>query len=88
MAAKASKQRRGVDNATAQRLNVRIGAAAYQRLMVHALMSGKNPGKLVEELVEAGCRDWRIQALSGAPVRVTDRLDLGAEINSPAPILA
>jgi hypothetical protein len=59
-----TRKRRAADdasNATGtvnQRLNVRIDPAAYQRLMVHCVMSGQQPGKYLESLIDAHCKRW------------------------------
>jgi hypothetical protein len=77
-------KRRGVNDATdthAQRLNVRIDPAAYQRLMIHCVMSGTQPGKFVADLINRHCREWRVQANRAGSVTTDDRLDLGADVN-------
>jgi hypothetical protein len=80
----AATKRRGVSDATdatAQRLNVRIDPSAYQRLMIHCVMSGMNPGKFVENLINAHCREWRVQANRTAQLTTDDRLDLTSDMN-------
>jgi hypothetical protein len=75
MAAK-TKKIRGVEDAEAsesQRLNVRIGPDALRRLGIHCVMSGKTPGKLVEQLINEHLRDWKVQANSSARVITEDR---------------
>jgi hypothetical protein len=77
-------RRRGVADASdsnAQRLNVRIDPAAYQRLMIHCVMSGTQPGKFVENLINAHCREWRVQANRSVPVTADDRLEIDASVN-------
>ena len=83
----ASKQRRGATDATdanAQRLNVRIDPSAYQRLMIHCVMSGTQPGKFLASLIDTHCRAWRVQAVQAnrsVPTTGDDRLDLTAGVN-------
>src|SRR5262245_27998666 len=70
----AATKRRGVADAESQRLNIRISPDAYRRLAVHALMGGTTPGRLVEDLINAHCREWRVQANRSVPVMGEDRL--------------
>jgi hypothetical protein len=80
----AATRRRGVNDAgesNAQRLNVRIDPAAYQRLMIHCVMSGMQPGKFVEALINAHCREWRVQANRSVPVSADDRLEITGGVN-------
>jgi hypothetical protein len=77
-------KRRGVNDASdngAQRLNVRIDPGAYQRLMIHCVMSGMQPGKFLENLINSHCREWRVQANRSVPVGTDDRLNLDAGVN-------
>jgi hypothetical protein len=61
----AVKKGKSVADATVQRLNVRIDPAAYQRLMIHAVMAKRSPGELVAELINSNLRDWRVQSNRG-----------------------
>jgi hypothetical protein len=63
---KTSKQRRAVTDAESQRLNVRLDASAYQRLMIHCVMSGTQPGKFLATLIDTHCRAWRVQAVQAS----------------------
>jgi hypothetical protein len=86
----ATKQRKGVADARggeSQRLNVRIEPDAYQRLMVHCVMSGLQPGKYLESLINAHCREWRVQAIKGASNTHDDRLDSGAHVSLANPLV-
>lgn len=68
-----TKRRAGVDDAskrTTQRINVHIDAGAYQRLLLHAMMSKESPGAIISRLVDENLRAWRVQANT---VRVNDR---------------
>jgi hypothetical protein len=71
-------KRRGVTDVESQRLNVRLDPAAYQRLMIHCVMGGIQPGKFIENLINTHCRDWRVQANRVTPI---DRLDLDASVS-------
>src|SRR3954451_11120422 len=50
------------------RLNVKIPATAYDRLVLHALMSRRSPGEVVAELIESHLREYRVQRNSTARV--------------------
>lgn len=87
----AAKQRRGAaaaESPESQRLNVRISPDAYRRLGIHAIMAGMTPGRMVEQLITTHCREWKVQANRSAPVAESDRQELEACVNSPAPHLA
>jgi len=71
--AMAAKKRQSVDNAAAQRLNVRITSEAYERLLVHAIKSRVSPGELVTSLIERNLRDYRVQDVR---VKANDRLEI------------
>jgi hypothetical protein len=43
------------------RITLDIGPDAMVRLRVHALKTGRSPGDLVEELIEANLPQWVIQ---------------------------
>lgn len=79
----ATKQRRGVTDAAKQRINVRMSAEAHQRLQIHSVMSGRAPGEILDGLVVAHCRDWKVQANVTARVIAIDRLDSAHEVNLP-----
>jgi hypothetical protein len=81
-------KRRAVSDASdsmSQRLNVRIDPAAYQRLMIHCVMSGSQPGKFIEQLINAHCREWRVQANRSASVPSDGRLEIDAGISPVIP---
>ncbi len=71
----AAKQRRGGNDAEAQRLNVRLNLSAYQRLQIHCVMAGLSPGKFLEGLINTHCKEWRVQANRSTQGMVDDRLD-------------
>jgi hypothetical protein len=83
----ASKNRRGATDATdanAQRLNVRIDPSAYQRLMIHCVMSGTQPGKFLATLIDTHCRAWRVQAVQAnrnTSVPSDGRLEIDASMS-------
>jgi hypothetical protein len=80
----AQPKRRGVNDAgdiEAQRLNVRLSPAAYQRLMIHCVMSGTQPGRFIENLINAHCREWRVQANRIGQATADDRLEAASELN-------
>jgi hypothetical protein len=80
----ATKQRRGVNDAAKPRLNVRMSAESHTRLMIHCVMTGKQPGQFLDDLVNTHCRDWKVQANRSTSVMSDDRLDLSADVNSMA----
>lgn len=73
-----SKRRSVADaqNEATNRLNVKIPSSAYDRLVVHALMSRRSPGEVVAELIESHLRAWRVQA---NPVKSNDRAEAAIE---------
>lgn len=60
--AMAAKKAKGVDDAKAQRLNIRVTPDAYERLLVHAIKARVSPGELVTSLIDQHLKDWRVQA--------------------------
>ena len=71
----ASKQRRGATDAT---------DANAQRLMIHCVMSGTQPGKFLASLIDTHCRAWRVQAVQAnrsASVPSDGRLEIDAGVN-------
>jgi hypothetical protein len=87
----AQPKRRGVNDATeseAQRLNVRIDPATHQRLMIHCVMAGMTPGKLIADLVNRHCREWRVQANRTGSVTTDDRLEVDAGVSLATPVAA
>jgi hypothetical protein len=67
-----------------QRLNVRIDSLAYQRLMIHCVMTGKQPGEFLTSLIETHCRDWKVQVNTVGSVISDDRLEAAACVNEIA----
>ncbi len=70
-----AKRRMNVDDASkraTQRINAVIDAGAYQRLLLHAMMSRETPGAILTRLIDENLRAWRVQA---NPVRNNDRPD-------------
>jgi hypothetical protein len=86
----ATKQRKGASDASTpsnppvHRLNVRIKPAAYQRLQIHCVMSGKAPGEFLESLIETHCRTWRVQENPATRVTADDRLSGADHISQSA----
>jgi hypothetical protein len=81
------KRRRGVidaDTQPKQRVNVRLAPETYKRLLIHSVMSAKEPGKILDELINLHLREWKVQANVTARVISSDRLDITHEISSPA----
>jgi hypothetical protein len=81
----AASKRRGVADAENQRVNLRLSAESYRRLVVHALMAHTTPGKLVESLVDTHLKSWRVQAVSAsrtASVPLDGRSDSEVDVNS------
>jgi hypothetical protein len=56
-----------------QRLNVRVEADAYKRLMVHCLMTGEQPGKIVNAWIDTYCKEWKLPASNHGSVKSEDR---------------
>jgi hypothetical protein len=77
----AAKKRQGVADVESQRLNVRITPDAYRRLGVHAIMAGVTPGRLVEQLINSHCREWKVQANRAAPVTTEDRPEIDVHVS-------
>jgi hypothetical protein len=80
-------RRRGVTDATAHRLNVRLSADAYRRLSVHAVMEETTPGRLLERLISDHLRDWAVRSNRPARGALEDRLEADDSI-SPVEIAA
>jgi hypothetical protein len=59
--AMAAKKAKGVNDATVQRLNVRVSTEAYERLLVHAIKGRISPGELITSLIDRHLKDWRVQ---------------------------
>lgn len=76
----ATRRGKGVADAAGVRLNVHISEEAHRRLGLHALMTGKKPGKLLEELIGTHMRAWKVQVNSPAGI---DR-SVAGELVSPA----
>ena len=69
----AATRRKSAADATtpeSQRLNIRISPEAYRRLGVHAIMAGMTPGRLVEQLINTHCREWKVQSNRSASAMV------------------
>lgn len=84
-------KRQGVDDAKVepkQRVNVRMSAAAHQRLQIHSVMSGKAPGEILDDLIDKHCRDWALPAKLSARAISVDRPIESHEISSPALVVA
>jgi hypothetical protein len=78
---------------TTQRLNVRVDAAAYERLLIHAIKARKSPGEIVSKLIESHLRTWRIQENSPSRGKGMDRLDIAdpvmdSEVTLPSQVAA
>jgi hypothetical protein len=81
----ATRTHSGVGDATnsiRQRLNVRINPASYQRLMVHCVMRGKQPGEFLDELIDTHCRDWKVQANNHNRGKADDRLEFADDMSA------
>ena len=81
----AAKKRQSVNDASAQRLNVRITPEAYERLLVHAIKARMSPGELVTSLIQHGLKDWRIQSTG---VKTNDRPEMHDQASESSPIAA
>lgn len=90
----ATRRRAGVkdaENATEnkppekKRLNPRITAEAHQKLMIHCVMSGMEPGKYLSELITKFCRDWNTPARVSVRAIVVDSAEQehGVDLSMP-----
>ena len=72
-----------------QRLNVRVTPSAYERLLIHAIKAKRNPGELINELIESHLRAWRVQDNATARGKTNDRHDEppDVDISAPSPAL-
>ncbi len=80
----ATKQRRGVKDVETQprqRLNVRVLETTYERLLVHCIKAKKQPGEFLDGLIEANCKEWRVQANPSSSVVQPDRRDIADELS-------
>jgi len=74
----ATKKKAGVGDAAAQRLNIRLSVEGVRRLGVHALMSGRKPGQIVDELIREHLREWALPAtLSDRATRMVSAISDG-----------
>jgi hypothetical protein len=67
----AGNRRPRVDNAKrspSRRLNVQMKDESIQRLMLHAVMTRRNPGDILAELVDAHLKEFRVQRNPAARV--------------------
>lgn len=80
-----AKKGKSVNDASVQRLNIRVTSEAYERLLVHAIKARVSPGELVTSLIERHCRDWAVRSNH---VKANDRLDTAESVNLEAPIAA
>lgn len=78
-------KRPSVNDATAQRLNIRVTQSAYERLLVHAMKARKSPGEIVTDLIETHLRAWKVQENSSARARILDRLEIAGPVSDSAP---
>jgi hypothetical protein len=81
MPAKKRKSVIDADETTKQRGNWRVTTSARKRLNIHAIMSGREPGELLTELIETHLRQWRVQANTHDSVDAIDRLDVTEDVS-------
>ncbi|WP_165072087.1 hypothetical protein [Paludisphaera rhizosphaerae] len=48
------------------KMSASVRTETYMRLATHALWMGKTQGELIDDLVESGCRRYRVQDLESA----------------------
>lgn len=71
------------------RLNYRLNADLYKRLLIHSAMAGKSPGDMLADAISAHCRRWAMPAdLSARVSDVHDRVNLDAEVRITEPVAA
>lgn len=80
-----TRKTQGVDDAKAQRLNIRVTPDAYERLLVHAIKARVSPGELVTSLIDRHLKDWRVQSVG---VKANDRPDLAGQARDSEPMAA
>jgi hypothetical protein len=73
-----NRRKRTEGQASGKRLNVMMREESIRRLMINVVMSGKNPGDILSDLVDANLKAWRVQA---NPVKNTHRLDESEQIS-------
>lgn len=66
------------------RVNLSVDTAAYQRLFVTAVMSGRSAGELVTELIEQHLRSWALPANLAARSGNTHRTAQASQIRDTA----
>jgi hypothetical protein len=80
----AGNRRSRVDNAKrpkSRRINVQMSEESIQRLMLHAVMTRRNPGDILVELVNAHLREFRVQRNPSARDSGSDRPEVGTDVN-------
>jgi hypothetical protein len=58
-----------------QRLNAQIRKTSLQRLMVHVVMKGQNPGDILSDLIDTHLKTWSMPADLTTRAKTTDRLE-------------
>lgn len=89
-----ARRRRGVSAApapTTRRFNAHLTESAIQRLGVHALMSRRNPGEILSELIDLHLKSWSLP--SNLSARASSRhhnvsADISVPVNMEAEIAA
>jgi hypothetical protein len=64
--ADATPEAEGVEASGKIRINLRIDAADFERLMVHCVKERKQPGEMVGDLIRANLRKYRVQEIAAA----------------------
>jgi hypothetical protein len=56
------KRRNGAGAPQTVRVNLRIDDDAHQRLLIHSVMTGAAPRKILSDLCRTHLRDWKVSA--------------------------
>ena len=56
--------------------------ANRERLLIHCIMTGKQPGEFLDDLIERHCCDWKVQVNPHGSAKASDRPDLGEDVSN------
>ena len=68
-----------------QRLNVRVSPRSYERLLIHAIKAKQSPGELIDSLIRANLKQWKVQANNPASGKKRDRPKIDGHVIENAP---
>lgn len=67
------------------RVNLSVGKEEYQRLFVHALMSGRSAGEIVTSLLQSGLKEFALPAKLSNHVDKSHRQASSDPVSNSAP---